>query len=115
DVVGRAEFAITDGTIESLHIYDGISGCYSFHIKSSTDGYDYYYTHARNPAVRDGQQVKVGDKVAEVGERKCTGNGSYPHLHIDRGKPKGAIGGYECCRDSGLVPIINKLYASLPG
>lgn len=114
DVVGRSEFAITDGTIDNLHVYDGISGCYSFHIKSSTDGYDYYYTHTRNPAVHDGQKVNVGGKVSEVGERKCTGNGSYPHLHIDRGSPKGAGGGNECCRDPGLVPIINKLYANLP-
>jgi hypothetical protein len=114
DVVGRDEFAITDGTIDNLHIYMGISGCYSFHIKSSTDGYDYYYTHTRNPVVKEGQKVKVGDKVSEVGERKCTGNGSYPHLHIDRGSPKGSPGGSECCRDPGLVPIINKLYANLP-
>jgi hypothetical protein len=114
DVVGRDEFAITDGTIDNLHVYMGISGCYSFHIKSSTDGYDYYYTHTRNPVVKEGQKVKVGDKVSEVGERKCTGNGSYPHLHIDRGSPKGSPGGSECCRDPGLVPIINKLYANLP-
>lgn len=114
DSVGRAEFAITAGTIKNLHIYDNIPGCYSFHILSSVDGYDYYYTHARNPVVKTGDRVTAGQKVAEIGERKCTGNGSYPHLHIDRGSPKGAGGGNVCCRDQGMVPLINKLYANLP-
>ncbi len=112
--MGRATYAITDGTVENVSIYNGIPGCYSLHVKSSADGYDYWYGHLRRPAAHSGQKVKVGDKVAEVGERKCTGNGSYPHLHIDRGSPKGASGGYESSRDSGLVPIINKLYENLP-
>ena len=112
--VGKAEFAITDGTINNLHIYENISGCYSFQLMSSKDGYSYYYTHTRNPVVKDGQTVKAGDKVSEIGERKCTANGSYPHLHIDRGSPKGSAGGYVCCRDPGFVPIINGLYANLP-
>lgn len=114
DVVGRAEFAITDGTISFMEIYAGQAGCYLFYIDSSTDGYTYAYIHAGNPAVQVGDKVKVGQKVAEVGRRDCTGNGSYPHLHIDRGAPKGGPAGLVCCRDPGLVPIINKLYENLP-
>ncbi len=113
-VVGRATFAITDGTVENMHIYNGISGCYSMEFKSSKDGYVYWYGHMRRPAVKEGDTVKAGQKVAEVGERKCTGNGSYPHLHIDRGSPKGAPGGYVSHRDAGITDVINKLYAALP-
>jgi len=114
DVVGRAEFAISDGTVENVHIYDGIAGCYSMEFKSSKDGFVYWYGHMRKPVVKEGDTVKAGAKVAEVGERKCTGNGSYPHLHIDRGSPKGSPGGYVDHRDSGITPLINKLYANLP-
>ena len=112
--VGKAVFAINGGTITNIHIYQGISGCYSLQLKAE-DGYMYWYGHIRRPVVPAGQEkkVKVGEKIAEIGERKCTGNGSYPHLHIDRGKPKGSPGGYVSSRDSGLVPIINKLYEKL--
>jgi hypothetical protein len=111
--VGKSEFAISDGKITSLHIYNGIPGCYILQLQSSKDGYFYAYIHARKPAVNEGDTVKSADKIAELGERKCTGNGSYPHLHIDRGSPKGATAGYECCRDEGMVDLINKLYAAL--
>ena len=113
DVVGRDIYAITDGTVTNLHIYNGIPGCYSFQFKGK-DGWQYYYTHMRKPAEQNGAKVKVGTKLAEVGERKCTGNGSYPHLHIDRGSPKGQPGGYTNSRDDGLVDLMNKLYSNLP-
>lgn len=109
--VGVAVFAISDGTIVNLHTYNGISGCYSFHLKSK-DNHDYYYTHLRKPTKENNNKVKAGEKLAEIGETKCTGNGSDPHLHIDRGK-KGLIGGITSNRDPGFYPLMNKLYDEL--
>jgi hypothetical protein len=111
--VGVSVLAISDGKIEGLKIYNGIAGCYSLQL-ASADGYKYWYGHLRKPAVSDGDSVKAGSKLAEIGERKCTGNGSYPHLHIDRGSPKGSAGGYVCCRDKGMVGLMNELYENLP-
>jgi murein DD-endopeptidase MepM/ murein hydrolase activator NlpD len=111
-VVGTSEFAIVDGKISNLHIYNGIEGCYSLQLIGK-DGWVYYYTHMRKPVVQSGDKVKAGDKVAEVGERKCTGNGSDPHLHIDRGSPKGHMGGQECCRDKGFENLMDTLYDNL--
>ena len=114
NVVGRAVYAITDGKVDNFHIYNSISGCYSINFTSSKDGFKYWYGHLRKVSVKNGATVKAGAKIAEVGERKCTGNGSYPHLHIDRGSPKGAPGGYEDKRDAGFIPVINSLYNELP-
>lgn len=113
DAVGRDVYAITGGTVTNLHIYKGIPGCYSFQFKGN-DGWQYYYTHVRKPTEQNGAKVKAGAKLAEIGERKCTGNGSYPHLHIDRGSPKGSPGGYTSSRDDGFVDLMNKLYKNLP-
>lgn len=113
DAVGRDEFAISDGTVESVNIYNGIAGCYGLEFKSK-DGYVYWYGHMRRPAVKEGTAVKVGTKIGELGERKCTGNGSYPHLHIDRGAPKGSPGGYVNSRDAGINDVMNALYEKLP-
>lgn len=109
---GTAEVAIADGTIESLDTYMGIDGCFEFQLKAA-DGYYYYYTHSSSPTVQVGSTVSAGQHVAEIGRRACTGNGSYPHLHIDRGSPKGNRAGSVCCRDSGMVPLINELYDKL--
>lgn len=108
---GVSLFAIVDGTIENQKIYAGQQGCYALHIKGK-DGYDYWYGHIRKPTKQNGDKVKAGEKIAEIGERKCTGNKSDPHLHIDRGK-KGLIGGIIGNRDKGFLTIINKLYDEL--
>ncbi|MDB5179123.1 MAG: peptidase [Patescibacteria group bacterium] len=119
---GAAEYAIRGGTIENSHIYAGQSGCYSFHIKAD-DGWDYYYTHTRSPifiGLGKGPHVTAGQKVAEIGRRACTGNSSLPHLHIDRGWPKGDPGGIACnppgrpCRDRDFTPLMNKIFNALP-
>ncbi len=112
--VGKAVFAIADGELASVGIYQGIPGCYHLQYKAK-DGYVYWYGHIRKPVSQKvGKKFKVGEKIAEIGERKCTGNDSYPHLHIDRGRPKGQFGGRVCCRDQGMNDIINTLYRKLP-
>jgi len=115
---GAPVYAITNGTVDLLHIYDGIAGCFSLQFHSSKDNYWYWYGHLQNPRVTNGQTVKAGTQIAEVGLRKCTGNGSDPHVHIDRGCVEGGVpqkGGRESCRDPGMTPLINSLFNSLPG
>ncbi|HVE80891.1 MAG TPA: peptidoglycan DD-metalloendopeptidase family protein [Candidatus Dormibacteraeota bacterium] len=116
-VAGTPVYAISDGTIELLHIYNGVKGCYSFQLVSK-DKFHYYYTHLQRPSVRNGQNVTSGSKVAEIGRRECTKPAfSDPHLHIDRGCIKNGVhqgGGYADCRDKGMNDIINKLYEDLP-
>jgi murein DD-endopeptidase MepM/ murein hydrolase activator NlpD len=111
---GTSVVAITNGRIENFNdSYAGIEGCHSFQLVGD-DGWWYWYGHLQSASVRDGQQVTAGQPIAVIGERKCTGNGSYPHLHIDRGSPKGHYGGVDCCRDPGFVDLINQLYNALP-
>lgn len=112
--IGVPVFAIADGTVTEVGIYRSIVGCYALHFKAK-DGFSYWYGHLRRPVSRTANaEYKAGDKIAEIGERKCTGNGSYPHLHIDRGSPKGRSGGLDCCRDAGMNTVINNLYKDLP-
>lgn len=116
-ISGTPVYAISDGEISTLHTYMGISGCYSLQLHSSKDNYWYWYGHIQNVRVKNGDTVKAGQQVAEIGLRKCTANGSDPHLHIDRGCVINGVpqkGGLESCRDPGIVPIINQLYEELP-
>lgn len=109
---GTSVVAITDGKIERLNnSYSGIDGCQSFQLVG-TDGYHYWYGHIQSASVQDGATVAAGQQIAVVGRRDCTGNGSYPHLHIDRGS-KGTAGGSVGNRDSGMVPLINELYEKI--
>lgn len=111
--VGTPVFAITTGTIQSLRDnYKGIPGCFSFQLVGQ-DGYKYWYGHISNVTVQEGKSVTVGLPIAQIGPRKCTGNGSYPHLHIDRGFPKGYIGGIDTSRDKEFIPLMNELYEGL--
>lgn len=111
--VGQAVYAVTDGTISNVHTIFGQSDCYSFHLRGSKDNFDYYYGHVSNPIIKNGsKKVVVGEKIAEIGKRACTGNGSYPHLHIDRANGNG--GGIVGSRDNGFNKIMNNLYENLP-
>lgn len=104
--------AITDGTIERFNnSYAGVSGCQAFQLKGN-DGYYYWYGHVQSSSVQDGSTVSVGQQISVIGRRACTGNGSYPHLHIDRGA-KGTMGGSMGNRDRGIVQLINQLYEKL--
>ena len=111
---GVPTYAIYKGIVESRKdSYRGVVGCNSIQL-AADDGWKYAYLHIDN-AVKEGTKVNAGAKVAQVGPRKCTGNGSYPHLHIDRGSPKGRGGGADCCRDPGFVDLLNSIYESMPG
>lgn len=110
---GTPVYAITSGMIENRHYRAGPSGnapqeCESFHIKGD-DGWDYWYGHIRGVSVNNGEKVKAGQQIAEIGQSACADN-TPPHLHIDRGSPKGYSGGLACCRDSGFVPLLNKIW-----
>jgi hypothetical protein len=120
--IGTAVFAIFNGTLQRVNDdYKDNKGCYAFQLVGD-DGWHYWYGHQRKPTgtkLQSGQRVTAGQKISEVGERRCTGNGSYPHLHIDRGFPQGADGGTpgevcSTCRDFKFVPLMNSLYAGLP-
>jgi hypothetical protein len=111
---GTPVVAIIDGEIVSFHpTYKGHDGCPTWELKG-VDGFIYWYGHNGNATIQEGSKVSVGQQIGQVGRRECTGNNSYPHLHIDRGG-KGTLGGSINNRDSGIIPLINELYDKLPG
>jgi hypothetical protein len=112
---GTEVVAIYDGKISNINPnYDG-TGCQSIQFEGN-DGWYYWYGHIRTDSKtpKVGESVKAGDHLAKVGERVCTGNGSYPHLHIDRGFPKGHTAGEDAHRDPDFINLVNKLYENLP-
>lgn len=56
------------------------SGDYGKHIRIQTDDLIVLYAHCSKICVKEGQEVKQGDKIAEVG---TTGNSTGPHLHFE--------------------------------
>jgi len=111
--LGVAVYAVRNGKIESKDIRNGISYCYDWQL-AGDDGYWYWYGHNQNPSIENGQVVKAGQQIGEVGPTECA-DGSVPHLHIDRGSPKGSWGGSVNSRDSEFVPIMQKLWEDLGG
>lgn len=112
---GAPIYAIKDGTINNTRVYKGIRGCHSLHL-TADDKFDYYYTHLGSVSKSSGN-VKAGDQIAVIGPRRCTGNGSLPHLHIDRGCVRNGVpqpAGYDSCRDPGFVPLLNSIFNALP-
>lgn len=111
---GTPVVAIFNGSITKINPNYMGTGCQSIQYKAD-NGYYYWYGHIRTDSntPQVGATVKAGTVIAKVGERVCTGNGSYPHLHIDQGYPKGHTAGSVSNRDSAFVPLINKLYDSL--
>lgn len=106
--------AITDGQIARFNTsYSGVDGCQSFQLVGK-DGYMYWYGHIQASSVTEMAEVSAGQVISEIGRRACTGNGSYPHLHIDRGN-KGTMGGSVGNRDPGFTPVMNKLWEQLDG
>lgn len=117
-IVGTPVYAISDGTIDyTRDNYQGQPGCFTLQLHSSKDNFYYFYAHISNLTVQDGQTVTSGQQLAEIGQRRCTGNGSDSHLHIDRGCIRDGEpqrGGRDACRDPGIIDLINQLYEELP-
>jgi len=115
--VGKAIYAINGGVVKQIRsTYKGQVGCQSFQLVGE-DGYWYWYGHIQGVSVGENQTVTAGQQIATLGERRCTGNGSDPHLHIDRGCVTNGVkrpGGSDACRDPGLTPLMNNLFENLP-
>ena len=61
--------------------YQGSGAGYYVVIDGRSDSHDYAYMHMKGPAtVREGEFVKTGEKIGEVGS---TGNSSGCHLHFE--------------------------------
>lgn len=118
DWEGTPVFAIIDGEIFNYKYRAGFGKgsapelCKQFQLKGS-DGWNYWYGHIMNVTVSNGSKVKAGQKIAEIGPSECADD-TPPHLHIDRGSPKGSVGGMKCCRDPGFIPLLNKIFESTP-
>ena len=50
------------------------------HIKIENDKYKTIYAHCNEILVREGDEIKQGDKIATIGN---TGNSTGPHLHFE--------------------------------
>jgi|GEM_PF-146927 len=110
---GLPVYAIEDGTIDNFRTtYNGLAGCPSFQLVGKS-GWWYWYGHTKKATIKQGSKVKAGQKIAEIGPSRCASD-SPPHLHIDRGTPKGHYGGSEGSRDPSINELINKLWEALP-
>lgn len=85
DLVGldsKNIYSTVDGTVESAR-YDthhtGGMGLY-IRIKQSGTNYRYYFAHLSKVCVKQGQTVKVGDKIGVEGN---TGHSFGSHLHYE--------------------------------
>lgn len=73
---GTPIYASMDGTVEVA----SSEGEYGKHIDIVNDDVLTRYAHCSKLLVKEGQKVKQGDKIAEVGS---TGNSTGPHLHFE--------------------------------
>ncbi len=113
NAIGKPVYAIYNGKIDRLNLNYNGSGCQAFQLVGD-DGWWYWYGHIRS-SVKDGQTVKAGEQVGTIGESVCSApsTSAPPHLHIDRGYPKGHYGGEVGFRDPAFLELINKLYDGL--
>lgn len=112
---GTPVYAIVSGTIKNFGYRSGFGRlgpapqeCESFQLVGD-DGWTYWYGHVRKTNVKNGERVQAGQQISEIGQSRCADD-TPPHLHIDRGSPKGRNGGSECCRDPEFVPLLNRIY-----
>lgn len=73
---GTAIYAAMEGTVTVA----SEEGEYGKHIDITNGDVLTRYAHCSKLLVKEGQQVKQGDKIAEVGS---TGNSTGPHLHFE--------------------------------
>jgi murein DD-endopeptidase MepM/ murein hydrolase activator NlpD len=75
--VGTKIAAFADGTVE----YVGQSNEYGLYVQiQHSNNVKTFYCHCSKICVNEGQTVKAGDKIAEVGS---TGDSTGPHLHFE--------------------------------
>ncbi len=110
---GTAVLAITDGRIERKSMRNGKDYCWDWQLVGN-DGWWYWYGHSTSPTIENGSIVKAGQQIASVGPSVCADN-TDPHLHIDRGSPKGHYGGSYSSRDPGFIPLLNEIHERMPG
>lgn len=74
--IGTPVYALTDGVV---HTYPSDRNA-TFYISSTINGkqLDSLFAHGQNITVKDGDTVKAGQQVMEVGS---TGNSAVPHIH----------------------------------
>lgn len=73
---GTPIYAAVDGVVT----VSSSEGEYGKHIDITSDDVLTRYAHCSKLLVKEGQKVKKGDKIAEVGS---TGNSTGPHLHFE--------------------------------
>lgn len=75
-ITGTKIISATDGTV----ILDSEQGDYGKHLKIQIDDVVIVYAHCNNLYVKQGDTIKQGQEIAEVGS---TGNVTGPHLHFE--------------------------------
>jgi len=75
-VTGTKIFSATDGTV----IYTSTNGDYGKHLKIQINDVIILYAHCNKLYVKEGDIVKKGQEIGEVGS---TGNTTGPHLHFE--------------------------------
>lgn len=73
---GTKIISATDGTV----VLSSSTGDYGNHLKIQTNDVIIVYAHCNKLYVNEGDQVKQGQEIAEVGS---TGNTTGPHLHFE--------------------------------
>ena len=112
--IGTPVYAIEDGSAANVKDnYFGNRGCFSIQYKGKS-GWYYWYGHIKSPTITPNKPVKAGDKIAVVGEARCAKD-TPPHLHIDRGDPKGHTAGEDAHRSTTINDLLNSLYKEIPG
>jgi murein DD-endopeptidase MepM/ murein hydrolase activator NlpD len=75
--IGTPIYAFTDGVVEKA---GAASGFGLWVVLRHPDGTQSVYGHVNRMFVHEGQAVKAGDEIAEVGNR---GHSTGPHLHLE--------------------------------
>ena len=75
--IGTPIYAVTDGVVVAA----GPASGFGLWVKvRHPSGYTSVYGHINRALVREGQKVKAGQKIAEMGNR---GHSTGPHLHLE--------------------------------
>jgi murein DD-endopeptidase MepM/ murein hydrolase activator NlpD len=74
---GDAIYAFADGTVKTAAEDEGYG---KYLVISHPGGYETLYAHCGSLLVSRGETVKMGDRIAAVGQ---TGKATGPHLHFE--------------------------------